>query len=206
VSWALGGTRAVAPKLRIGARESDRGPLRSHSTSVSKNWALSKAKISPWICSIRRSKQGAFLELRQSSWGGARSENFPASPEYGRRRQALADIAWLDWHGKQLDALLASAGLEIFGGTSFFWPARTPGADARSSPWERRLLLADFRENPNCCASACPRNERAGWQLEAIEAAPVLYQSALPFSSDRLTRRSSRVTNLLCRAESPHER
>jgi hypothetical protein len=43
-------------------------------------------------------------------------------------------------------------------------------------------------------------------QLEAIEAAPVLYQSALQFSSDRLTRRSSRVTNLLCRAESPHER
>jgi hypothetical protein len=46
-------------------------------------------------------------------------------------RQALADIAWLDWHGKRLDALLASAGLEIFGGTSFFWPPRTPGADAR---------------------------------------------------------------------------
>jgi hypothetical protein len=36
-------------------------------------------------------------------------------------RQALADIARLDWHGKRLDALLASAGLEIFGGTSFFW-------------------------------------------------------------------------------------
>jgi hypothetical protein len=42
-------------------------------------------------------------------------------------RRALADIAWLDWHGKRLDALLASAGLEIFGGTSFFWPPRTPG-------------------------------------------------------------------------------
>jgi hypothetical protein len=45
-------------------------------------------------------------------------------------RQALADIARLDWHGNRLDALLASAGLEIFGGTSFFWRQERRGADA----------------------------------------------------------------------------
>jgi hypothetical protein len=84
--------------------ESDRGPRRStsHSTSVSTNWAISKAKISPWICSIRTSKQGHCSSCRRARAAALGSENFPAPPEYGRRRQALADIAWIETQFRQL--------------------------------------------------------------------------------------------------------
>jgi hypothetical protein len=90
----------------------------------------------------------------------ARSENFPALPESPSAPSARG-IAWIDWHGKRLDGMLASAGPEILGGTSFFWPAKTPGADARSS-LGASLLLAGFRENPNCCASAACKRTIAG--------------------------------------------
>jgi hypothetical protein len=57
--------------------------------------------------------------------------------------------------------MLASAALEILGGMSSFWLARTPAADALSSPWGARAFFADFPRKPDWLRFGLPANERA---------------------------------------------
>jgi hypothetical protein len=80
VSWALGGSRAAAPSAS-GCHVNpivDLSDLRHIQPASPRTGLYRRQKSHRWICSIRTRKQGAFLELRQSSWRGTWSENFPA--------------------------------------------------------------------------------------------------------------------------------
>jgi cobalamin biosynthesis protein CobC len=102
-----------------------------------------------------------------------------AGPAIAIGEAALADVSWaqatrerLDRDARQLDAMLADAGLDVVGGTSLFRLARTPAAsELFNHLGHAGIFVRRFAEQPTWLRFGLPHDEPAWLRVRAALAA-----------------------------------